>query len=387
MSALAQQAVRPVILTEPSSANDSFGGASMTPVVVSQLPEANSSEATTLAVNPGWGSPSTPSLASSTDAKISQLESQLNELRSAIYRPRSCQLGCSKQCCNRGGLVAGLSTVFIKPKMKESFESTVVDITTGSLNLIPFDFDHDVTPRIWLGLFNEDGMGVRARYWQYDHDAQSHNTAATFTTFPGVSSVTVLFPAAISTQAPGDVLSVGSGLELHTVDLEAAMSLNVSSLNILASVGVRYASLKQNFDSAVTRGPATIGSLNWTREFEGAGLTVGAEANKPLGATAMSFIGSARGALLYGEKELRRTTVGDIIPPASAAPPIVVLDDADDVTAIFELNAGLQWSRRTECGNLFFRGTYEAQLWTEAGAPTLTFLGLEGIGLSIGLDR
>ena len=383
--ALAQQVVTPVVVPEFSAVGEAFAQSSVTPLVVSPLPGAISSEESTLAANATLDS--LPLQASATDVKIAELESQLQELRSAIYRPHSCKPTCSKQCGSRGGLVAGLSTVFIKPQMKESFESTVLDFGTGSFNLIPFDYDYDATPRLWLGLFNENGMGVRGRYWQYDHNANSNDTAATFTTFPGVSSITVIFPATISTQLPGDVLSVGSGLEIHTVDFEGAYSMSLLGLNLLASAGVRYASLEQQFSSAVTRGPATIGSLDWTRKFEGVGATLGAEANKPLGSTAFSFVGSARGAFLYGEKELRRTTVGDVTPPSAAVPPNVVLDDADEVTAVFELTTGLQWSRPTQCGNLFFRGTYEAQLWTEGGAPTLTFLGLEGFGFSIGIDR
>ena len=38
-------------------------------------------------------------------------------------------------------------------------------------------------------------------------------------------------------------------------------------------------------------------------------------------------------------------------------------------------------------GDVFFRGTYETQLWAAAGAPTLTFLGFDGVGLSLGLIR
>ncbi len=57
--------------------------------------------------------------------------------------------------------------------MKESFQATVVDVATGTLNLVPFSFDYDLTPRVWLGYFGENGMGVRASYWQYDHNADS----------------------------------------------------------------------------------------------------------------------------------------------------------------------------------------------------------------------
>ena len=270
--------------------------------------------------------------------------------------------------------------------MKESFQATITDVG-GTLNMIPFDFDNDVTPRVWFGYFDEDGTGIRARYWEYDHSANPLSAAASFTTFPGVSSVSVIFPAAISTAAPGDVLNVNSGLDVYTLDIEGVQKADAFGMNITASVGFRYASMKQYFSSSVVRGPATIGSLNWTREFEGGGLIAGGEARKSLGGSALSLVGSARGSLLYGEKTLQRTTVNDITPVGSRVSPNVILEDADEVSGIFELTAGLEWSRATKIGELYFRGSYETQLWTAAGAPTLTFLGFDGIGLSIGLVR
>jgi hypothetical protein len=272
--------------------------------------------------------------------------------------------------------------------MKESFQATVTDAATGTMNLVPFSFDYDLTPRVWLGYFGENGMGIRARYWQYDHNADPLTLTATPTTFPGATSVTVIFPAAISTGAPGDTLNVASGLEVHTVDIEGAMRRSFSGLELLVSGGFRYASMEQHFDSVVTRGGAPIGVLNWDRKFEGGGLTVGGEARKSLASSRLSVFGSGRGSLLYGEKDLTRSVVGDVTPAPTTTPPFMVLDDADEVSGIFELSAGLEWSRQTQnFGDLFVRGAYETQLWTAAGAPTLTFLGFDGISLSLGLER
>ncbi len=273
--------------------------------------------------------------------------------------------------------------------MKESFEATTVNVQTGTLGLVPFSFDNDISPRVWLGYFGQSGAGVRARYWQYDHNADPLSLVATPTTFPGVSAVTVIFPAAISTAAPGDVLSVGSGLEVHTLDLEGAMRDEFMGINMLISAGFRWASMEQHFDSVVVgAGPAPTGALNWTRKFEGGGLTAAAEGKKRLGESSFAVIGSARGSLLFGEKELRRSVFGDVTPPAAATPPFAVLDNADEVSGIFELALGAEWSRQTKhCGNFFFRGTYETQLWTAAGAPTLTFLGFDGVNVAFGVER
>ena len=90
------------------------------------------------------------------------------------------------------------------------------------------------------------------------------------------------------------------------------------------------------------------------------------------------------GSLLFGEKEIRRF----VNPPTVTSPPFVVFDEADEVVGCGGLEIGLQWSRPLpHGGSLFVRGTYEAQLWADAGAPTLTFLGFEGFGIALGLAR
>ena len=75
----------------------------------------------------------------------------------------------------------------------------------------------------------------------FHHNAEPLALTATPTTFPSVSSISVIFPAAISTAAPGDLLSVRSGLQIHTVDIEGAQKANLFGVDLIASAGVRYA--------------------------------------------------------------------------------------------------------------------------------------------------
>jgi len=70
------------------------------------------------------------------------------------------------------------------------------------------------------------------------------------------------------------------------------------------------------------------------------------------------------------------------------SPPVVSLDKASEVLGIGELELGLQWTRRLDNGtDVFLRGTYEGQLWSDSGTPTLGYLGFQGFGVALGFAR
>lgn len=115
------------------------------------------------------------------------------------------------------------------------------------------------------------------------------------------------------------------------------------------------------------------------------GPTLGAEFHRPLGCSGLALYGIGRGSLLFGNKSLSRF----VNPAHGAIPPVPFarLDGADEVVAIFDLGLGLEWTRDLERGQLFARGSYEGQLWTEADALTLGFLGFQGFVMHVGLQR
>jgi hypothetical protein len=152
-------------------------------------------------------------------------------------------------------------------------------------------------------------------------------------------------------------------------------------------LGLRYAKLNQSFNSVVQdQTGAPIRQLNWERKYDGLGPAVAIEAKRRLGRTRVSFVGNAGGAFLFGTKTLNRTVIGDQSPQPST--PFLSLEGADEVVGIGELGMGLEWNRPLRSGhNLLVRGQYESQLWAEGGAPTLGFLGFEGLVVQVELKR
>jgi hypothetical protein len=232
----------------------------------------------------------------------------------------------------------------------------------------------------------DDGLGMRVQYWHYDHSADERNLTADTTTVVGTQSITVIYPGVITSAAAGDVLRVSSGLQLQTLDVEGTQQVSIGKFQGLVGGGIRYARLLQSFNSAITG--VLPQALDWRREFEGIGPLVSVDFVRPWSDGGLSFVGGFRAGLLFGTKTLNRvqTIVPGLTPP-EVTTPTVLLDDVDEVTAGGEIQMGLQWQQPTAAGNLFVRGTYEGQLWTDAGAPTLTFLGFEGFNIACGISR
>jgi len=333
--------------------------------------------------------PGSPSSTADVDRRLTQMQQEIDWLRGRLDGQSASEPRCvpNAACCERprGGWDAGCTLVFAKPHYKESFEATAIALPSMDSQLLGFEFDYDLAPRIWLGVSRDDGLGVRATYWQYDHSAQDRSFAFNGATMYSAQAMTVIFPAYITTATPGDVLSLASGLEVQTLDLEGTQTVCVGRLQALVSAGVRYASLTQESSAWITNSGFTTQELRWSRRFSGLGPTVRMELRRPLGDFGLEFFGAGGGALLFGKKDLYRTVAPDVVSPD---PDTVTLDDEDEVVGCGGMELGLQWTRPlARGGNLFVRGAWEGQLWTDAGAPTLTFLGFEGFSMAFGITR
>jgi hypothetical protein len=316
--------------------------------------------------------------------RLTALEAEVAAMQDA----RLCSAGadCSPSpvaCggCQTGGLYTGAAFVLAKPHFKEAFQATVLD-ASGVFNLVPFSYDYDVTPRVWLGYAGGSGLGVRARYWQYDQDAPPFHSSGL--TAAQAHVVTVIFPGIISATPPGEFLSVVDSLEVHTTDLEGTQRVNLGCVSLVVGGGLRYALMQQQTRAAVTDDGAVEQALNWQRRFEGIGPLASVEISRPLGCRGLAVVGAFRGALLFGDKNLDRLELNGL----GGGPPLVSLDGASEVLGIGEVELGFEWTRQlANGGSLQVRGTYEGQLWSDSGTPTLGYLGFQGFGLGFGLAR
>ncbi|MEX1027244.1 MAG: Lpg1974 family pore-forming outer membrane protein [Candidatus Paceibacterota bacterium] len=327
-------------------------------------------------------------------ARIEQLEAEVAAMKGRVGPGMAtAELTCDSRCraphqcsCEDStyGLYGGAALVVAKLHFKEAFQATTLDAATGTLNLVPFDYDYEPNARGWLGYQAPNGLGVRATYAHLDQAAQPFSQTSTPTSIHSAQVVTVNIPAVI-TANPGETLSVLGSLNVEMLDFEGTLHTHVAGMDLTVGGGLRYATLDQDSIGTVVTGGTATQQLIWERKYSGLGPAVSAEVLKPIGRSGLSLYGLGRGSLLFGDKMLNRF----VNPPTGAMPPVpfVSLADGDEVVPIFDLGLGAQWSRQYDFGELFARATYEGQLWAEAGAPTLGFLGFEAFTVQIGLQR
>ncbi len=315
------------------------------------------------------------------ESRVANLEAQIQSLQIGA----DCWGDSKCDGCQAGGFYAGAAVVWAKPHFKEAFQYSQTNVLNGQQTLFPFDYDYEASPRIWAGYRNPDGVGVRATYWNFDATGNgAANTSDGFNIY-GAHAITIIFPANIFAAAPGSTLTTQDQLETEITNLYGTYDTNLNDIEVSVGAGLRYARLRQSL-SATVSGSGPAASLNWTREYDGLGPSITLDAKKQLGETRFSAVAAGGGSLLFGTKSINRTVIGDQSPqPAS---PFLRLNDADEVVGIGELSLGLEWATTTRRGSqLSVRGTYESQLWAEAGAPTLGFLGFQGFGIQAELSR
>lgn len=319
------------------------------------------------------------------------------ELASLTGDPGCAPDGCGAVDCGRAslgcrgpaatGVYGGAEVVFARPMPKESFRANIVSVT-GTQTLLPTDYDYTATPRAWVGYVGEGGVGVRGRYWQLDEGSGERTYVADGLNFPGTQAVTLIFPGAISTDFPGESLQVSDSIRLETIDLEGTLHFQAWGGSFVASGGLQYGRIEQDYRAAVISGGVPEQVLNWDRSLEGVGPKIGLEMRRPIGSWGFEVFASPHIALLFAEKNISRFTAGGPPTPPFPALPALTYEGAEELLLTGLVQLGVQWSRELSIGgDLFVRGTYEGQVWTDAGGSALGYLGVEGFGVAVGLAK
>jgi len=216
-----------------------------------------------------------------------------------------CDVGCDDGCdtdCGRS-FVADFEATFFR-----YHRSGGVQVGDDADELT--EFDYELAPRITLGVVNDEGLGGRIRWWDYNEDA---------------------------TAPAGGFVSV----DTYTLDFEVFQNVHLcNNASVEFSGGVRYVDFVEIMDDD---------SDIVFNAFEGLGGVVGAKVR--LESSFGTLYGGARFALIGDDK------VFDDVDPG-------IDTHLDVITSMTEIGTGVEFNRCLSSGaTLTGRAGFEWQIW------------------------
>ena len=299
---------------------------------------------------------------------------------------------CGDASCGQSWhAVAGVETLFLKPRLPNGEAFSISDAGLDVRNR-GFEFDHELSPRVWFGFENCNGFGARTRYFYLDAD-----TSETAIVDLGLTNAIqrriadgIFFADLDAGGAAGDGMFVATDLKMQTFDIEATQRVELRRTTLNLAAGVRWADIVSGLHAVSFDNVGAVADDYRVRaDFQGWGATLAAGLNRRLGARGLSLVGNTRVSAILGSADF------DANDPRIGPGGIFTMDDRSSGLFIAEVLLGLQYSRRLDCGAEFsLRGTWEGQYWT--GMPLATRMDdnftdsdqifLEGFGIGVGLN-
>ena len=186
---------------------------------------------------------------------IAALEAKVNELQHQLYSLHANTISdtCDSYCNNNqtAGFYGGAGAVFAKPHFKEAFQYSQTNIATGTQTLIPFEYEYESTLRAWAGYRTQSGFGLEATFWEFDGDGRTNSNTADGTNIYGAHAVTIIFPANIFAQVPGEQLVNSDSLNTQILKYYGTYKTQVGRFEVNGGMGLCHAELEQNLNSIV----------------------------------------------------------------------------------------------------------------------------------------
>lgn len=264
----------------------------------------------------------------------------------------------SFQAC--GGLVGGAEFSFLKPYVGD-ISGLSIDILTDSIHVDSRENKFEPSWRLWLGYMSPDGGGIRARYWQFDHD---------------------LAAECWDIVSAGDVFSARGRLDMYSVDVEFMQRFDFSAWSVLGTAGLRVAGIDRNFSLREADNDGTNSEFSLANQYDGIGPTLGGEFRRPIGNRGLAVLVNSRGTLLFGSRKMSLA-----IPDAIEELPdldLRVTGEDETFLAVGEMQMGFEWSRELR-GNtrVYTTALWEGQTW----GSNSQMAGLMGFTFGAGLTR
>lgn len=368
-------------LTQPAYGTSTFGQPAGGVIQASAFEPAGTSQA--LTASPGHDYSSYASEAYAAGGRTASYDAGAGVYASGACCD-ACTGGCAVACgtcdaCCYGFFVGG-GLVIARPFVEGATAFSRFTPTVAASNpatSTTFDYQYDVSPRVWFGYLGPGGLGLRTTYWQYDHQP---NSLSVIDTGAGEQYEAMVFSSAANfsralTTADGETLGVEAGLEVHTLDLEAIYRGRIGRMVFTTGFGARYGGVKHDYLARIVNGTRLLGH---NMNFDGLGPTIAFEGRVPVG-RGFSGLANTRFSTLIGAQRERIFTENQT----------ALSRKVDEVVGVIDLQAGLEWAAPIDGGRLFAQTTAEGSIWLGGNNPQsdLGNFGFFGIGFMAGLAR
>ncbi len=291
--------------------------------------------------------------------------------------------------CQQVPWSAGVEFTFLKPHFDSNVAFTTLNgdgATMESFTETNFDYDRELAPRVWIEGLQCSSLGVRAGYWQFDHPARSNLASPPANGF-GRLTTPPFGTVDLSTSVPNSTLATASGINAYSIDLETTKSFDAGAWSWLATAGLRYAEVDQQYNAVLRNAAGNIqGTIDYSQMVQGFGPTVSLRTQRPF-TPQLALFGFARGAVLAGDGESTLSAVEDqdldteLITSRTS--------ERDDLLPIGEMQVGLQWT--PPCPGIwhpYLHVALEGQVWGGAGNASSSTgnLGFFGFNVALGTD-
>lgn len=281
----------------------------------------------------------------------------------------------------RGGFYGGFDGTILAARPGSTTIPTVGGITIEGVpvanSAITFnpDYDLEFAPRVFGGYKGCGGLGIRGRWWYYDHGAAgSFNFVGLG---PEVTNLSTGF---------------GTNIKVNSIDLEATQDGKFHNWDIQLAGGVRYATIDYDLNGSASGtvtpplpDPPEDFSLgvSASTEFQGVGPIIALAARRPLRyVDGLAFLMNFRTGFLFGDTDASFST--------TLFPDPVSVDTQEQVMQVWEMQIGVDYGRGLQNGARLFGGVYlEAQVWEWSTPLSLgdSDLGFFGPTFTVGIAR
>ncbi len=295
---------------------------------------------------------------------------------------------CMTCCCKPWHIVTGVEATYLKANVQDTPLVHLTQLGQLVTSRIASLDDYYAAPRVWLGMENCNGHGIRARYWDFQASSWDYEV--------GLAPIVP------------DIFDIASynatnRLEAYTIDLEYTRRFAFHNWNLLGSIGARHARLDRvealnSLTTDLLSGPTPLGVASQIlseREMNGTGLTLGLEGYRPLHHWNLNVFWTTRGSILWGNNVSNNVSTMYVAPaglgPGAVSTANVLVLQETDTMYILECQIGLEWRCPLKCccAEMFIRAAFEYQYWDveESSGDYLTQVVLDVDPINFGETR